>query len=86
MLDSLRRALLRPLAILGLLCMFFLILFHESASIYYYLTLAQLVFVPIIIEQLVTLKYWQKIVMAIGQLAVTILYFTQHEMLIFFRM
>ena len=82
MLDSLRRVLLRPLAIFGILCMFILILFHEATSIYYYLTLAQLVFVPIIIEQLVTLKHWHKIVMAIGQLAVTILYFTQHEVII----
>ena len=37
---------------------------------------------PIIVEQLVILKGWQKIVIFIGQFAVTLLYFTQQEVII----
>lgn len=84
MLVNLRRVLARPLTIVGIVCMTALILFNEPTSMYYYLTLAQLIFVPVIAEQLVLLKTWQRLIVAIGQLAVTILYFTQHDFLILF--
>lgn len=82
MLVSLRRVLSRPLTIIGLTCMAALLLFNEPTSMYYYLTLAQLIFVPVILEQLVLLKNWQKLIIVIGQLAVTMLYFTQQDFLI----
>ena len=82
MLVSLRRVLSRPLTIIGLTCMAALLLFNEPTSMYYYLTLAQLIFVPVILEQLVLLKNWQKLIIVIGQFAVTMLYFTQQDFLI----
>ncbi|WP_431026949.1 YndJ family protein [Lysinibacillus sp. LZ02] len=84
MLDSLRRVLLRPLTMIGIVCMMSLILFNGPTSIYHYLTIAQLLFVPIVVEQLVLLKRWQKIIIGIGQFSVTILYFSQHEGVILF--
>lgn len=84
MLVNLRRVLARPLTIVGIICMTALTLFNEPASMYYYLTLAQLIFVPVIVEQLVLLKTWQRLIIAVGQLAVTMLYFTQNEFLILF--
>ncbi|MEK4129534.1 YndJ family protein [Solibacillus sp. FSL W8-0474] len=82
MLVSLRRVLSRPLTSIGLTCMAALLLFNEPTSMYYYLTLAQLIFVPVILEQLVLLKNWQKLIIVIGQFAVTMLYFTQQDFLI----
>lgn len=82
MLVNLRHVLSRPLTIIGLVCMAWLLLFNEPTSMYYYLTLAQLIFVPVMLEQLVLLKNWQRFIIAIGQFAVTILYFTQNDFLI----
>ncbi|WP_079526176.1 YndJ family protein [Solibacillus isronensis] len=82
MLVNLRHVLSRPLTIIGLVCMALLLLFNEPTSIYYYLTLAQLIFVPVMLEQLVLLKNWQRLIIATGQFAVTILYFTQNDFLI----
>ncbi|WP_339176093.1 YndJ family protein [Solibacillus sp. FSL R5-0691] len=82
MLVNLRHVLSRPLTIIGLVCMATLLLFNEPTSMYYYLTLAQLIFVPVMVEQLVSLKNWQRLIIAGGQLAVTILYFIQNNFLI----
>lgn len=82
MLVNLRHVLSRPLTIIGLVCMAWLLLFNEPTSMYYYLTLAQLIFVPVILEQLVLLKNWQRFIIATGQFAVIILYFTQNDFLI----
>lgn len=54
MLVNLRHVLSRPLTIIGLVCMATLLLFNEPTSMYYYLTLAQLIFVPVMVEQLVS--------------------------------
>lgn len=75
MLARLHEVLVNRLNALGLLCMFTLMLFHEPTSMYYYLTIAQLVYIPIVLQQVVTLKNWQRAIIAAGQLAVTLLYF-----------
>lgn len=80
--GSLHKVIRRPLTIFGMVCMVFLLVFHQPTSMYYYLTLAQLLFVPIVVEQLVVLKAWQKIVIGGGQLAVTILYFSQNAVVV----
>lgn len=82
MLACLRQVILRPLTIIGILCMVSLMLLHQLTSIYYYLTLAQLLFVPIIVEQLVILKKWQKSIIAGGQLSVTLLFFSENEIVV----
>src|SRR5690606_22729633 len=82
MLVNLRHVLSRPLTIIGIVCMIWLLLFNEQTSMYYYLTLAQLLFVPVMVEQLVSLRNWQRLIIATGQLAVTVLYFTQNDFLI----
>ena len=82
MLANLRRVILRPLTLIGILCMVSLMIFHQPTSIYYYLTLAQLLFVPITVEQLVVLKRSQQSLVACGQLAVTVLFFTENEIVV----
>ena len=79
MLAPLRQVFGNPLNVFGIACMLVLMLFHESTSIYYYLTIAQLVYVPIIVQRLVTLHTWQRVLIYIGQLAVTSLYFVDHN-------
>lgn len=71
----LRQVLVNPLHILGIICMLCLMLLHEPTSVYYYLTVAQLIYIPIVLQQIVTLALWQRIILAAGQLAVTALYF-----------
>lgn len=80
MLERLRQVVVNPLNALGLLCMVLLMLVHET-SMYYYLTIAQLVYIPIIVQQVVTLHAWQKGVVAAGQIAVTLLYFVDSNLL-----
>lgn len=78
MLGSLLQVIRRPLTMIGMTCMLILILFHTPTSTYYYLTLAQLLFIPMMVEQLVTLTRLQKILIACGQVAVTFLYFSDN--------
>ena len=73
-----------PLTIVGISCMLALVIFHEPTSMYYYLTIAQLVFVPVIVQQIVTLGRWQKIAILLGQFAVTSLYFIDHDLVAWF--
>ena len=80
--GSLRQVLRRPLTVTGIACMVFLMIFHQPTSMYYYLTLAQLLFVPIVLEQLVELRAWQKVVVGGGQLAVTALFFSESRLII----
>ena len=79
MLATLRQVLTKPLNIVGIVCMLVLVLFHEPTSMYYYLTIAQLVYVPIVLQQVVTLKCWQIGAIFAGQLAVTLLYFIDYS-------
>ena len=79
MLATLRQVLVKPLNIFGIACMLVLVLFHESTSMYYYLTIAQLVYVPIVLQQVATVKRWQIGAIFAGQLAVTLLYFFDHS-------
>ena len=81
MLAILRQVLAKPLNIIGILCMLVLVLFHKPTSMYYYLTIAQLVYVPIMLQQLVQLKRWQFGAILVGQMAVTLLYFIDSPIL-----
>lgn len=83
MLANFRRAIFRPLSIIGLVCLGVLMLFHEPTSFYYYLTVAQLLFVPIVVELLVKLNTWEKLIIASGQLAVTTLFFSLSKLIVF---
>ena len=78
MLATLHQVLVKPLNIAGIVCMLLLVLFHEPTSMYYYLTIAQLVYVPVVLQQVVTLKLWQIGALFTGQLAVTLLYFIEN--------
>ena len=74
-----RRVLVNPLTIVGIGCMLALVIFHESASLYYYLTIAQLIYVPVVVQQIVKLERWQWVAILLGQLTVTSLYFIDNE-------
>ena len=78
MLAPLRQVLGNPLNVFGIACMLVLILFHEPTSMYYYLTIAQLVYVPIIVQRLLTLHTWQRVLVYLGQFATTSLYFVDN--------
>lgn len=60
------------IAVIGMAVLFF---FHEQTSIYYYLTIAQLFYVPLVVHTVATLKRWQKICIMCGQIVVVLLYF-----------
>lgn len=79
MLAPLRQVLANPLNLFGIVCMLLLIFFHEPTSIYYYLTIAQLVYVPIIVQHLLPLHTWQQVLICLGQVAVTLLYFIDNQ-------
>lgn len=79
MLESLRQVLARPLTIIGVVCMLVLVFAHEPTSMYYYLTIAQLVYVPVVLQQIVTLHKWQVLMIFAGQLAVTTLFFVDND-------
>ncbi|MGM9948723.1 MAG: YndJ family protein, partial [Lysinibacillus sp.] len=83
MLGSLRQVIFRPLTVVGIMCMVSLMSFHQPTSMYYYLTLAQLLFVPMVLEQLVELKVWQKGIIGSGQLAVTVLFYSDNQIVVF---
>ena len=50
-----------------------------QSAMYYYLTIAQLVFVPILLEQILNLRYMDRIVIVVGQVAVLLLTFYSQE-------
>ena len=79
MLESLRQVLARPLTIIGVVCMLVLVFAHEPTSMYYYLTIAQLVYVPVVLQQIVPLHKWQVLMIFAGQLAVTTLFFVDND-------
>lgn len=75
----LRQVILNPLTIIGIACFLSLILFNEKTSMYYYLTIAQLVYIPVVVCRIVKLNKLQTGGIILGQLAVTSLYFFQNE-------
>lgn len=75
MLGNLRKAIINPLILFGLILFFLSLLFHEQANYYYYLTVAQLVFIPSLLQMVVKLRKLEKMKIAFGMLAVFILCF-----------
>ena len=79
-----RQVIVNPVTVVGIVCMLVLMLFHEQTSMYYYLTIAQLVFVPVVVSQIVKFARWQLVAIVLGQLAVTSLFFITNDVYIWF--
>ena len=79
-----RQVIVNPLTIVGVVCMLVLMLFHEHTSMYYYLTIAQLIYVPVVVCQIVKLARWQTVAIVLGQFAVTSLFFVTNEVYMWF--
>ena len=79
-----RQVIVNPVTVVGIVCMLVLMLFHEQTSMYYYLTIAQLVFVPVVVSQIVKFARWQSVAIVLGQLAVTSLFFITNDVYIWF--
>ena len=75
MLVNFRKALVNPLVLFGLLLFFISYLFSEQVSYIYYLTVAQLVFVPSLLFMVVKLRNLDKLILAVGMVAVLALSF-----------
>lgn len=75
MLVNLRKALVNPLILFGLILFFVSFLFSAQAGYLYYLTLAQLVFVPSLLQMVVKLRKLDKLILAVGMVAVALLSF-----------
>lgn len=75
MLVNLRKALVNPLILFGLILFFISYLCSEQAGYSYYLTVAQLVFVPSLLQMVVYLRKLDKFIIALGMVAVTALNF-----------
>jgi hypothetical protein len=75
MLVNLRKAIGNPLILFGLILFFISYFFSEQAGYSYYLTVAQLVFVPSLLQMVVYLRNLDKVIIAVGMVAVTALNF-----------
>lgn len=75
MLVNLRKALVNPLNLFGLILFFVSFLFNEQAGHLYYLTIAQLVFVPALLQMVVKLQKLDGLILAVGMAAVSLLSF-----------
>lgn len=75
MLVNLRKALVNPLVLFGLILFFISFLFSEQAGYLYYLTAAQLIFVPSLLQLVVKLRKLDGVILAVGMVAVTALSF-----------
>lgn len=75
MLVNLRKAIFNPLILFGLILFFFSFLSREQAGYSYYLTVAQLVFIPSLLQMVVKLLKLEKVFLVVGMVAVTCLSF-----------
>lgn len=75
MLENLLKLLRSPLILLGILLFVITFLFSTQASYFYYLTVAQLIFIPIMVTLLVDLAKWETRIILMGMLSVTVLTF-----------
>lgn len=75
MLGSLVKAFRNPLSLLGIVLLCITVLIAKQQSYLNYLTVAQLVFVPTVVQLIVKLKGWEQVILAIGMVAVTVLSF-----------
>lgn len=75
MLGSLVRAFRNPLSLLGIVLLCATVLIAKQQNYLIYLTVAQLVFVPTVVQLIVKLKGWEQVILALGMVAVTVLSF-----------
>ena len=75
MLGSLVKAFRNPLSLLGIVLLYVILLNGKQPSYFIYLTVAQLVFVPTVVQLIVRLKGWEQMILAVGMVAVTVLCF-----------
>ncbi|WP_332645615.1 YndJ family protein [Lysinibacillus sp. 54212] len=73
MLENLLKVLRSPLILLGLVLFIISLFFGTQPSYLYYLTVAQLIYTPIMVEHIVKLHNWEKLIIATGMLSVSIL-------------
>lgn len=78
MLGNLRQS-INPLSLFGLLLFAVVVIGADRAHFFLYLTLAQLVFVPAIVQGIVKLTKGQQSLVALGQLSVAMLAFTTNK-------
>ena len=75
MLESLVKAFRNPLSLLGLVLLCITVIIAKQDTYLTYLTIAQLVFVPTVVQLIVKLKGWEQFLLALGMVAVTVLSF-----------
>lgn len=73
MLVNLKNALVNPLTLLGIILFFISFGVGQQAGYTYYLTSAQLIFIPTLLQLVVTLSKLDKSILALGMLSVTAL-------------
>ncbi|MEG0386488.1 MAG: YndJ family transporter, partial [Solibacillus sp.] len=78
--DNLKR-LYSPLSLLGIGLFIITLIPINQVDFFIYLTVAQLVFVPLLLQCIVELKTVEKVIMAIGMLGVTLVAFNINEVL-----
>lgn len=81
MLGRLPKPLTSPVTMVGLVCMSLLLVLRD-ATFFYYLTVAQLLYIPIVVQAITPLHTVHKGLFIAGQLAVTALFFTSNSVLI----
>jgi hypothetical protein len=81
---SLKKSIVNPLTILGLFLFVSTLLLGEQHNFLYYLTAAQLVFMPVMVQMVAKLKSWEQAFISLGMAAAALLTFTiQKEAAIF---
>lgn len=73
MLVNLKNALVNPLTLLGIILFFISFGVGQQAGYTYYLTSAQLIFIPTLLQLVVSLSKLDKSILAIGMMSVTVL-------------
>lgn len=72
---SLKKLIVNPLTLLGLFLFSGALVLAEQQSYLYYLTVAQLLFIPVMVQMVVKLKRWEQILISLGMAAAALLTF-----------
>ncbi|WKA56573.1 YndJ family protein [Planococcus shixiaomingii] len=75
MLVNLRKAIVNPLILFGLILFLICFFVREQSGYFYYLTAAQLVFIPSILQIIFKLRRFEELILAAGMAAVAIINF-----------
>ncbi|MEO4054753.1 YndJ family protein [Solibacillus sp. CAU 1738] len=78
--DNLKR-LCSPLSLFGISLFVITMITNKQVDFFIYLTAAQLLFVPLLLQCIVELKTFEKVILAIGMLGVTVVAFNINEVL-----